>query len=815
MIDTRFTQNYQNTLHEAFYIATNENDDVNLKHIVLALLRQKGSLGSALLKKIKLTPRKLGINQRKLPISSDKEINFTEDVLEVIERSVIIAFTHNHIYVGTEHLLEALLRHPQAIELFKTKQNISIVKRHIDSILKSTSRFSEMTETFTTNKQENTKILEDSVEDLSLAQYAIDLTDPEIQKNIDPVIGRDSEIHRLINIIGRRSKNNPLLLGEPGVGKTAIVEGLAKKIVQQDVPDFLINKKIINLNLASLISGTTYRGEFEARLKQIIDELSQNPHIILFIDEVHNLIGAGATSGSMDAANILKPALARGKIRCIGATTFDEYKKHIEKDSALERRFQPIKVQEPTTQQAIDIIKGIKSNYENYHHVSISDDIIFEAVQLSKRYLPHHNLPDKAIDIIDEASAKTSILLNNTGILKEINSLKQDLQETIEQKNEILTHEDFATAEKLQKKEQKILQQLKKLQKKYTRITKSKKHAVSLEHVLQIISEKTHVPLHELKNSEYKKLLQLEKSLEKSIVGQQEVIQEVSNYIRKAKVGIRNPKRPLGSFIFLGPSGVGKTKLAKVLAQEVFGGEKHLIRIDMSELSESFNISKLVGSPAGYVGYQDETLLTDKVQKNPYSVVLFDEIEKAHPKIFNILLQILDEGTLKDASGKLVDFSNTLIILTSNIGAKLFGNSGLIGFDSPNIKNSSKNIHHHQHINELVRKLLSPELVNRINSLCIFNNLNFQDLKKIAKMEVKELIDRIKAQNITISVSPEVITHIATVSQKQKMGARSIQTTIHQLLENPLASKILEEKLKKRSKKELHIELKEEKITLT
>lgn len=814
MQNERFTKNYHTTLSQAYILATNQDHKVDLGYVLLGMMSLHGSLGSEILKKARLTPKNIKVTDTQAD-PSDPDNYFTQEVLAAIETSMLIAYEQNHSYIGTEHLLAAILNDETITKIIRAKKLLTRVQEKTKTILKSTAKFPEVTQSFNTAPEPQIANLldEQNIKHLNLDNFVVDLTDPEIQKNIDPVIGREQEIDRLINILGRRSKNNPILLGEPGVGKTAIVEGLAKRIIEHDVPDFLITKKILSLDLTSLVSGTMYRGEFESRLKQVLDEVTANPHIILFIDEVHNLIGTGATSGSMDAANILKPALARGQIRCIGATTYDEYKKYIEKDSALERRFQSIHVHEPSPEESITIIKGIKHNYENYHHVTIPDALIQQAVELSNRYITHHRLPDKAIDILDESAAQCAIKNSNSGILKQIKKLKHNIVTLHEEKHQAILDEDFNLAQNIKEKENDALQKLTLLKNKHTELRNTDRHTVTLDDILHTISIKTKIPLQKLQKKEHHQLLHLEKLLEKNIIGQRHVIEHISNHLRKSKVGIRNHNRPIGSFIFLGPSGVGKTELSKVLAREIFGDDSKLIRIDMSEFTESFSVSKLVGSPAGYVGYRDETLLTDKVRKNPYSVVLFDEIEKAHPQAHNILLQILDEGTLTDASGKKIDFSNTLIIITSNIGAQFYQNKGSLGFESN--EKTSQEIKN-QHISDLLSKTLNNELLNRIDHKLLFNTLNFQDLKKIAKIHIKDLLSRVENKEINLDIDTSVISAIAHKSNTEGKGARTIRQFIEQLIENPLAHRLIEHELsEKKKRKKIKISTKDNEIVFS
>lgn len=822
MIFDKFTSHYHNVLKNAYRVAQDTTEStVHVEHLLYSLLLEKGSIGCEVLKKGDVSLKNIKhilIKGKKKTNSGSKQVDaqrktiktqprFSSKVLTIIRRSAIIAYKMGHYYVGTEHLLASILESYENVSTVLSQNVHKKVHTHIQTLLKSTSKFADLTESFEiagdTDEQADLFSAHDyeNTQTVSLKQFSTELTSDTIQKSIDPVIGRETEVERLAHILSRRTKNNPVLLGEAGVGKTAIVEGLAKKIAQHDVPDSLMNKKIMALDLTSLISGTIYRGEFENRLKAVIEEVKRDKNIILFIDELHTIIGTGSTSGSMDAANILKPALARGHIRCIGATTFDEYKKHIEKDPALARRFQSIHVNEPSEQQTVEILKGIKKYYENFHNVIITDEALIQATKLSKRYIQHQQFPDKAIDLIDEAAAKLTTRKNKNSILKKIKTIKKELLEVRHEKQKALHEEHFDNALILQSEERRLIEKLKKTKTQF----KNKKQApftVTTDHILEVLSHKTHIPLKYLKQSEKKQLLSLHKKLEKEVIGQDHAISRVVQALQRSKAFLHDGTRPIGSFLFLGPSGVGKTELAKQLAHHMFNDPKALVRIDMSEFAESFNVSKLIGSPAGYVGFDQPNIFTDAVQKKPHSVVLFDEIEKAHPQVFNILLQILDDGYITDASGKRVDFSNTVIIMTSNTGADFMTDKTALGFTNTN---QEKAVQEEQILNQ-VKNMLSPELLNRIETTIVFNQLGEKELKKITKKQLQKLNKKLAHHNIDLTARPEVISFISNEMLKDNQGARRIQQYIQDTIENELAQIILEETIPEDRKVTIKIE---------
>lgn len=831
----KFTSHLKNALAKAYALAVElDSTDINPEHLLLSLLLQKGSIGGEVLRKSSMSGEEL---RRVLKLADDLDsfgMELEEDLVtdkddddtpklsadskRVIEKAVLTANINEHKYVGTEHLLAGLLQIGSpaiAAVLAEQHVNASELQTQIEEILKSTSKFPEITETFEVGEAPMTKTEKEddmTVDEVSkrlkqrshvktpaLDFFAVDLTDPAVQENIDPVIGREEEIDRLIQILCRRQKNNPVLLGEPGVGKTAIIEGLAKRILHGEVPDILSNKRIVALDIGLMLAGTIYRGEFEGRVKQIIDEMKSDPDLVLFIDELHNIMGTGSTSGSLDAANILKPALARGDMRCIGATTLAEFKKHIEGDGALERRFQPITVEPPSPDVAVQILKGLRVHYEGYHGVTITDEAIRSAVDLSERYVPDRFLPDKAIDLIDEASAAIRIANSTEGRSRKVRSLQDELKKTRQHKERAVANENFIEALEKKTKEREIQRALDDIAKKETTETKKNIGTIGHADIARVIARATGIPLTELIASEKDRLLNLEDHLRHHIVGQEDALRSVSELVRRAKAGIAHPNRPLASFLFLGPSGVGKTELAKILTEKVFQDPDALIRIDMSEFSEGFNMSKLVGAPAGYVGYKESTKLTDVVKRRPYSLVLFDEIEKAHGDVHNLLLQILEDGHITDATGRKINFKNTIIIMTSNVGGGQF-TANSIGFSEA--KGGEITAAHiretHAGIMKEVENAFRPEFINRIDKIVVFNPLSAKDLKSIVKIQITELNARVKKDyGISITATPKTMSFIAEKSWDPRYGARGVRRQIQDLIENPLAKELLAERYRK------------------
>lgn len=801
----KFTTHLKKALHHASSFANDtEYGSVAPSHLIVGLIEQRGSLAAELLGKagVDLGRFKQEIEEYgklqgtvTVPMSKQKQMKLSASAKKALEKGALAAKKHNHRYIGTEHLLWGILelQDPWVEERFK-KYHVDRedLKAQLENILNSTSHFPDLTQLF---EDPQTKTVEGGKQKSpALDFFATDLTDRDMQESIDPVIGRKDEIERLIHILLRRTKNNPVLIGEPGVGKTAIVEGLAKRIVEGDVPDVLAKKKIVRLDLSLVIAGTMYRGEFENRIKQIIEEVQSDPNVIMFIDELHTIVGAGSASGSMDAANILKPALARGELRVIGATTLDEYRKHIEADQALERRFQPIIVEEPTPEETIEILKGLKQYYEEFHGVQIAQDAIETAVALSVRFLQDKNLPDKAIDLLDEAASKLKIEAQERGIVKDLRKKEQQLKAIVTKKEEAVLREQFAEASALKDEEQNARKELVEFEKKNN--AKTAKHVrVTHKDIAAVMSRITKIPLEELITKERERLLQLENELEQKIIGQSDAIHAIADSIRRSRVGLSHKNRPIGSFIFLGPSGVGKTETAKVLAETVFEDPNALIRIDMSEFSESFNMSKLIGAPAGYVGYNEGNKLTEPVRRKPYSVVLFDEIEKAHPEVFNLLLQVLDDGFLTDATGKKVNFKNTIIIMTSNIGLATLNRAAHIGFEEEDSGKRKASGENYEDLKTVVMQELKetfrPEFLNRIDNTIVFKPLSRSSIESIVKLQLEELAKKLREQKLELSYTKSAVATIAEKAYTPEQGARAVQKVIRTEIESVLATEIL------------------------
>ncbi|MDD5749657.1 MAG: ATP-dependent Clp protease ATP-binding subunit [Patescibacteria group bacterium] len=796
----KFTYHFKKVLIRAQNLAlVKKRPMIETSDLLLSLIKTRGSLGSDILIKQKieislLSEISLDENYQMLDLDQAKLPQPSQDAQKIIERAVATAYKHQHKYIGTEHLLWSISHSddPAVKEMFeKTKINTLHLRQQLSLILKSTSKFSDLTAEEEIKELENI-FDEEEPEGNFLDGFTVNLTSLEVQKDIDPVIGRGKEIDRLIEILSRRTKNNPLLLGDAGVGKTAIIEGLAKRITQNRVPDVLLNKKILNLDISSLIAGTMYRGEFESRLKQVIKEIKNDPNVILFIDEFHTIVGAGATAGSLDAANILKPALSRGQLRCIGATTFEEYKKNIESDKALERRFQPIIIEENSEAETLEILAGLRENYEKFHNVKISPAALQAAVSLSKRFLPDKKLPDKAIDLIDEAAARFRVKNSKTSLVKKIKELKDQIETMASNKKQAIISEDYLTALKYKDQEEKLLEELLQLQAEADKKQRKNLGEINEIHIKEIISDIAKVPVSDLDAKASRQLLNLEKHLSSNIFGQDKAIAAICQQIRKSKAGLSNQNRPLASFMFLGPSGVGKTEMSKQLARYVFGGQQNMIRVDMSEFSEKFNISKLIGSPAGYIGYKDSNKLTDLVKNKPYSLILFDEIEKAHPDVFNLLLPILEEGELTDATGRTVNFRNCIITMTSNIGLKEFNQEAALGFTSEEDKNNFENLS--QKIISSLNQYFPVEFSNRLDSIIVFEPLNQSAIAKIIKKEIETLGSLLSNKGINLKVSPALVSYLAEKSSLGKEGARGLKRLVNEELAEPLAAKLLANK---------------------
>ncbi len=730
------------------------------------------------------------------------EIPFTPRAKRVLELSWDEARQLGHNYIGTEHLLLGLIREGEGVAA-RVLENLGVdlnkVRSNVIKMLGETKPAQTSTSGGSSSGKTKTP---------SLDEFGTDLTLAAQEQRLDPVVGREKEIERVIQILARRTKNNPVLLGEPGVGKTAVVEGLAARIVNSEVPDILEGKKVIQLDMGLLVAGTKYRGEFEERLKKIMDEIRQAGNIILIIDEMHTLIGAGAAEGAIDAANILKPALSRGEIQVIGATTLDEYRKYVEKDPALERRFQSIIIEEPSVDDTIEIIKGLKPKYEEHHKLKISDEAIVAATELSYKYITDRFLPDKAIDIIDEAASKLRI--QTSALPPEGKELEKQLKEIIKQKEEAIRNQEFETASNLRDDEADLKEKIRELSQKWREDNEENKPAVTAEQVAQVVSMMTGIPTTKITEGESERLLKLEETLHKRVIGQEQAVVALSKAIRRARVGLKSPNRPIGSFIFSGPTGVGKTELAKALAEAVFGSEDNMIRVDMSEYMEKHSTAKLIGSPPGYVGYDDGGHLTEIIRKKPYSVILFDEIEKAHPDVFNIMLQILDDGRLTDSKGRHINFKNTIIIMTSNVGASMITTNSKLGFAVADDEKKDKYERLKETVMEEMKKSFRPEFLNRIDDIIVFAHLQKPEIRQIVDLMLNDLFKRLESQNLNIEVTDEVKDYLGEAGYSEAYGARPLRRLIQKRIEDGLAEEILSGKYKPGDK--IVLRLKDQKI---
>lgn len=795
--------------------------------LLYGLATENGSIAAQLLQQHKLTGERIqqvffskqvdSIKESEEPTAAqaDTWLELSEGARQVIERAARIAMDFQHQYIGTEHLLMSLLEYKDAQMRALLEQEATPTEKlqeKLFQILHGTAKFNniqqnifqtpgQMPKQHMRSPQHQSPVTnkpEDQEGTPALEYFGVDLTRRAENGEIDPVIGRESEIERLIHILSRRNKNNPVLVGEPGVGKTAIVEGLARRIVEKDVPDVLLGKRIFGLDLSLIVAGSMYRGEFEARLQQVIEELRRNPDILLFIDEVHTIVGAGGVQGgNMDAANILKPALAKGEINCIGATTHAEYRKHIEQDAALERRFQPITVNEPSKEEATVILKGISQYYEKYHHVLLSADAIEAAVELSVRFIPEQQLPDKAIDLIDEASARKRVQQPVSNAVKQLARTEELLRKLRREKKEAVHNEQYEAAVEL-KEDERDLKTLKAELEASIGAENIDPIEITAEDIAHTVSSRTGVPLEFMIASQAEQHSKLEDALQKRIVGQDIAIQRISSVMKRAAAGLSNPVRPLGSFLFLGSSGIGKTELAKALAQDYFGDENALIRMDMSEFNEGFSVSKLVGAPAGYVGHNEGVKLADQIKKKPYSVVLFDELEKAHPDVFNILLQILDDGRLTDSTGRELNFRNAIIIMTSNVGIEMLTRQAALGFDHGEEQKDAALSHQEIEaiIADEVRGYFPIEFLNRIDHQIVFEPLTEKAMEAIVAKKFEQTVERLKERGIKAKMMAGARKLLAQISFSPDQGARRVQRIISNLVEDPLAELILNGDLK-------------------
>ncbi|MEM9271909.1 MAG: ATP-dependent Clp protease ATP-binding subunit [Cyanobacteria bacterium P01_F01_bin.143] len=764
---------------------------VGTEQILLGLIGEGTGVAAKVLKS-------MGVNLKDARIEVEKiigrgsgfvavEIPFTPRAKRVLELSLEEARQLGHNYIGTEHLLLGLIREGEGVAarvLENLGVDLSKVRTQIIRMLGETAEVATGGGSSGRNKTP------------TLDEFGSNLTQMAADGKLDPVVGRQKEIERVIQILGRRTKNNPVLIGEPGVGKTAIAEGLAQRIANQDIPDILEEKRVVTLDIGLLVAGTKYRGEFEERLKKIMDEIRQAGNVILVIDEVHTLIGAGAAEGAIDAANILKPALARGELQCIGATTLDEYRKHIERDAALERRFQPVMVGEPTVEETIEILYGLRERYEQHHKLKILDEALDAAAKLSDRYISDRYLPDKAIDLIDEAGSRVRLI--NSQLPPAAKELDKELRGVLKEKDDAVRSQDFDKAGSLRDREMEIKEQIRNIAsaKKSEEDAETNSPFVDAEEIAHIVASWTGVPVNKLTETESEKLLHMEDTLHQRIIGQEDAVKAISRAIRRARVGLKNPNRPIASFVFSGPTGVGKTELTKALATYFFGSEEAMIRLDMSEYMERHTVSKLIGSPPGYVGYNEGGQLTEAVRRRPYTVVLFDEIEKAHPDIFNMLLQILEDGRLTDAKGRTVDFKNTLLILTSNIGSKVIekGGGGL-GFEFEDNAAESQYNRIKSLVNEELKNYFRPEFLNRLDEIIVFRQLTKDEVKEIAEILLKEVFTRLTEKEIDLEVTDKFKERLVDEGFNPAYGARPLRRAIMRLLEDVLAEEILSGRL--------------------
>ncbi|MBN1298468.1 MAG: ATP-dependent Clp protease ATP-binding subunit [Actinobacteria bacterium] len=784
---------------------------IGTEHLLLGLIGEKDGIAAKVMQSlnISLEEIRMAVRESVTEGSSDvyEHIPFTPRAKKVLELSLREALQMGHNYIGTEHILLGLLREGEGVAarvLNSFGINIDIVKEKIREILNKYP-FYPQDESANTEKTQKRALK-------MLNQYGRDLTQLARDNKLDPVIGRKKEIERIMQILSRRTKNNPILIGESGVGKTAIVEGLAQAIVSKDIPPNLKNKKIFTLDLGALVAGSRYRGDFEERLKKVLQEIKEDGEIMIFIDEVHTLVGAGAAEGAIDAASILKPMLARGEIQTIGATTLNEYRKYVEKDKALERRFQPIYVDEPGEFETIEILRGLKDRYEEFHNLSITENAIKSAVKLSHRYISDRFLPDKAIDLIDEAASR--VRLRNLSNPPDLKELEQNIEKVVSEKEAAIKAQDFEKAAEYRDREKQLIKEKIKIEENWGRIGKDEKEKVDENEIAEVLSSWTGIPVFKLTETESAKLLKMEDDLHKRVVGQDEAIKTVSRAIRRSRSGLKDPKRPIGSFIFLGPSGVGKTELAKTIAEFLFGKEDALIQIDMSEYMEKHSVSKLVGSPPGYVGYDEGGQLTEKIRRRPYSVILLDEIEKAHYDVFNILLQIFEDGHLTDSQGRRVDFKNTVIIMTSNLGAREINKNNPLGFKKTDDEDLSYEEIKNKVMSEL-KKTFRPEFLNRLDEIIVFHKLTKKEIYLIIDLMISRLLDQLEIQGITMELKESAKELLLKKGYDAAMGARPMRRTIQNLIEDIISEKIIGGEIKAGdhievtgNAEELHFEIK-------
>ncbi len=764
---------------------------VGTEHLLLGLVREGTGIASRVLQSQGVTEEKVLKEIEELigkgEQTGEQPLGFTPRTKRVLELSFKEARRMGQNYIGTEHLILGIMKEGESVAVR------ILIDLGVDP-QKLVSEISKMLTEEAPGSAGEPKNHGTNSNTPTLNQFGRDLTEMAREDKFDPVIGRDNEIERVIQILSRRTKNNPCLIGEPGVGKTAIAEGLAQKIVEGNIPEILKEKRVVTLDLSSMVAGAKYRGEFEERLKKALDEIRKAGNVILFIDEMHTIIGAGAAEGAIDASNILKPSLARGEIQVIGATTLDEYRKHVEKDAALERRFQPITVGEPTVEEAIDILKGVRDKYEAHHRVKITDEAIVAAVKFSDRYITDRFLPDKAIDLIDEAGSK--VRLKSYTAPPDLKKLEEAFEKLRKEKEDSIRSQEFEKAARIRDDEQKLKSELEKAKNDWYQKSQVKTDTVTEDHIAEVVASWTGIPVKKLAEEETERLMKMEDVLHLRVIGQEEAVKAVSKAIRRGRVGLKDPKRPVGSFIFLGPTGVGKTELCKALAESLFGEENSIIRIDMSEYMEKHSVSRLVGSPPGYVGYDEGGQLTEKVRRKPYSVVLFDEVEKAHPDVFNILLQILEDGRLTDSQGRTVDFRNTVIIMTSNVGARMITEPKRLGFASPNEEKSKNYQNMKSNVMGELKNTFKPEFLNRVDEIIVFHPLEEAHINEIVRLMINGLTKRIQSNDIRLEVSDKAVELLAKKGYDMVYGARPLRRAIQSQVEDRLAEEILEGKIK-------------------